>query len=72
MEHDETTAISTVLTREHHTIADQFKQMVIELLSRESKITRYGVDSSTWTDSETLALEVGHNMTLQVSLSRSK
>lgn len=67
----ETTAISTMITREHGTIGEVFVNRVTDLLgSGRLKIKKYGVDIETYAEVEVIKFEVNEKTSLEISLKR--
>jgi hypothetical protein len=73
MENENTTALSTVLTRQHNEIGESFVNRVKEMLSSgELVITTYGVDSAFYHDVERIKFQVNSKVTLELNLTRTK
>lgn len=70
----ETTAITTVVTKEHAHISDAFLDRVREIISRRGlQIKNYGlkVSQGPWdTNDEHLALQIDENTVLNITLGR--
>ena len=65
--------ISTLITKEHYSIANNFVNRVIDILQTgQGKVKAYGVNMESWNDEERLILELNEKVKLNISITTTK
>ncbi len=67
------TQISTVcFTKQHFEIKRDFIERIKSFLSQDNEIKTYGIDSNSYYDNETMKIDVGDGIELQINLKITK